>query len=351
MAHYEKKTGKWRGVIKYGPKKRKTKVFATEKEAVEWETQGRAERDRNRQQLRSGEERFAVSNDCIGPLVEEYLIQLQRRNQLREWREKFNFFLKFLAVVPPETHVSRITPDMVMAFIDRDPTRSGNARNKDLSRLEAAWAWIVKRFKLPYANPFLFCNKFPELRTAKYIPPLEDVLKVTNAANGQERLILTLCLVTAARRVELFRIKANTDFFSHDDTIVLTTEKTNGNGERRDRVKIPNELSLQIHEYITRNEITENVFNFTNSERGCWDTWLQNFCCQCGVKPFSVHGIRHRVATELIKRKVELTVIQALLRHTRPSTTDKYIHSIGENLDVRIYTNEIISLLKLDKVA
>lgn len=351
MAYYEEETGKWRGVIKYGKTKRKTKLVATEREAVEWETLGRAERDRNRQQSKTRKGILSISNNCIGPLVEEYLIHLQGRNKPREWKEKFNFLRKFLAIVPPKTHVSNITPDMVMAFIDRDQTRSGNARNKDLKRLDAAWAWGVKRFKLPYANPFVFCDKFPELRKAKYIPPFQDVLKVTLSATGEERLILMLCLVTAARRVEMFRIKVETDFIPDDCILVLTTEKTNGNGERRDKIKIPDELSQQIQRHIENNSITEALFDYVSPDRKNWDKWLKDFCIQNEVKPFTIHGIRHRVATELIKKKIELTDIQALLRHTRASTTDKYIHNIGESLDITIYTKSVLELLKINNAA
>lgn len=208
-----------------------------------------------------------------------------------------------------------------------------------------------KRFKLPYANPFVFCDKFPELRTAKYIPSIQDVLNVTLSATGEERLILMLCLVTAARRVEMFRIKVKTDFIPDDCILVLTTEKTNGNGERRDKIKIPDELSQQIQRHIENNSITDTLFNYVSPDRGNWDNWLKDFCTQNEVRPFTIHGIRHRVATELIKKKIELTDVQALLRHTRASTTDKYIHNIGESLDITIYTKSILDLLKINNVA
>lgn len=343
-----KSNGKWLGVVKYRSGKRRTKSFVKMRDAAEWEEAGRKERDRHE---KTGEASMIRSSDYVGPWLEAYLLDIKRKNQSREWREKFNFFKNFLTFVSPNTHVSSITADSVMAFIDRDSTRSGNARNKDLKRLEAAWAWGVKRLKLAYGNPFVFCDKFPELRTGKYIPPIADVVKIALAATGEERLILMLCLMTAARRVEVFRINVITDFIPSDSILVLTTEKTNGHGERRDKIKIPDELALPIQRHIENNGLTENLFDYVSPDRGNWDKWLKDFCIQNGVKPFSIHGIRHRVATEMIKNKATLTDVQAMLRHTRATTTDKYIHSTGEALDVTIYIKSVLEILKIESAA
>jgi len=239
-----------------------------------------------------------------------------------------------------------------MEFLDRDQSRSGNARNKDLDRLESAWNWAVKVYNFPFWSAFSKLEKFPEIRKAKYIPPLGHILKIVEAAEEEERLILLLCLATAARRVEIFRLNVDTDFLAEDNIVVLTTEKTNGKGQRRDNIKIPEELCKEIQKYIVQNKIKENLFNYSRPERGDWDDWLKDFCISQSIKPFSIHGIRHRLATELIKKKVTLTDVQSLLRHTRASTTDDYIHSIGEHLDVTNHTSSMIEkILNCKKVA
>ena len=172
---------------------------------------------------------------------------------------------------------------------------------------------------------------------------MRDILKVIEASSGEERFILLLSLATAARRVELFRIEVGTDLIFEDNIVVLTTEKTNGRGQRRDRIKIPAELSTALREQVEQNGITGLLFQYSHATRGNWDDWLKAFCLSQDVKPFSIHGIRHRVATELIKQKVALTDVQALLRHTRATTTDAYLHSIGEHLDVTHHLDSVIS--------
>jgi len=344
-----KRNGKWLGVIKYRSGKRRTKTFATKRDAVEWETVERKERDR---QAKTSDGSVTRSINYVGPWLEEYLLEIKGKNHMREWREKFNFFKQFLMFVSPSIAVSKITPALVMQFLDRDETRSGNARNKDLSRLQGAWNWAVKRHDFPFKSPFTVFDKFPEIRKAKYIPPLNNILKVVEAADREEKLILLLSLATAARRVEIFRLQVETDFIAEDNIVVLTTEKTNGRGQRRDKVKIPDALSTEIQKYVEEKERTASLFDYVCPERGEWNDRLNELCIAQGVKPFTIHAIRHRVATELIKKKVPLTDVQSILRHTRASTTDKYIHNIGENLDVTYHASSIIaSFLNFEKVA
>jgi len=346
---YDEKNGKWRGVVKDKKTgKRVTKTLSTKREAVEWENKENAERDR----LNATESFQGQRNNYVGPWLEGYLLSRKNKNQTREWREKLNFFKKFIEFTGPAMPVSKLTPSLIMKFLDRDQSRSGNARNKDLDRLQWAWNWAVKVHDFPFKSPFMALEKFPELRKAKYIPPLGDVLKVIEAAEGEEKLALLLCLATAARRVEIFRIHVDTDFLAEDNIVVLTTEKTNGKGQRRDKMKIPEDLCKEIQKHVIQNEIKGNLFNYSRTDRGDWDDWLKNICTNQAVKPFSIHGIRHRVATELIKKKVSLTDVQSLLRHTRASTTDKYIHSIGEHLDVTYHASSMIStIINSQKVA
>jgi len=332
---YKEKNGKWRGVVKCQGQ-RQTGIFETKREAKDWEEQVRKE-------LRKSGTPPLQSIYYVGPWIEAYLVDIKNKNQEREWREKFNFFKTFLAVFPPDLPISRITSDLVVTFLDRDPNRSGNARNKDLDRLQAAWKWAVKRHGFPFRSPFACFDEYPEIRKVKYVPPMRDILKVIEASSGEERFILLLSLATAARRVELFRIQVGTDLIFEDNIVVLTTEKTNGKGQRRDRMKIPAELSTALREYIEANKITGSLFKYSCPERGNWDDWFKAFCLSQDIKPFTIHGIRHRIATDLIKQRVALTDVQALLRHTRATTTDGYIHAIGEHLDVTNHLNAVVS--------
>ena len=41
---------------------------------------------------------------------------------------------------------------------------------------------------------------------------------------------------------------------------------------------------------------------------------------------FSVHPLRHRCASWLVQRGVSLPIVQSILGHADPSTTERYVH-------------------------
>lgn len=61
---------------------------------------------------------------------------------------------------------------------------------------------------------------------------------------------------------------------------------------------------------------------------------LKRLCWKAGVTPFGSHAIRHYFAVSLVKsQKADITDIQQLLGHQRPTTTDIYLRSVAPNLD------------------
>ena len=61
---------------------------------------------------------------------------------------------------------------------------------------------------------------------------------------------------------------------------------------------------------------------------------LKRLCEKVGVIPFGFHAIRHYFAVSLVKsQKADLTDMQQLLGHQRPTTTDIYLRSVAPNLD------------------
>ena len=57
--------------------------------------------------------------------------------------------------------------------------------------------------------------------------------------------------------------------------------------------------------------------------------FMKRLCDKAGVKRFGFHAIRHLSASILFKIGYELGVIQAILRHKSPGTTERYLRSIG----------------------
>ena len=101
-----------------------------------------------------------------------------------------------------------------------DKYRSGRGSKKivltkDRKNLLAAWTWGVKFLQLPEANPFSKVEKFASERQERYVPTLDDFLKVFHSLeDDQDKLMLYCYLQTGARRDELFRLVwADVDIF------------------------------------------------------------------------------------------------------------------------------------------
>ena len=57
--------------------------------------------------------------------------------------------------------------------------------------------------------------------------------------------------------------------------------------------------------------------------------FMEKLCEKAGVKKFGFHGIRHLTASTLYKLGYEVAVIQIVLRHQSPNTTERYLRRIG----------------------
>lgn len=232
--------------------------------------------------------------------------------------------------------VIAITPEKALKhFQNQFNNRSGNASNKDRKNLISAWNWGVKYKGLVGINPFL-TDKFPEERSPRRIPKEEDFWKVYEVAEGQDKPMLLAYLHTAARRGEIFRLRFDDIDFAEEQIRLWTRKREDGTMEF-DWIPMTATLSQSLLSHINQNHTTEIIF--PNPETGKFYVerkhWMEGLCRRAGVKPFGVHGIRHLSASILAKEGVSLPVIQAILRHKRATTTQRYFHALGLKKELR----------------
>jgi site-specific recombinase XerD len=58
--------------------------------------------------------------------------------------------------------------------------------------------------------------------------------------------------------------------------------------------------------------------------------WVKALCRKAGVKPFGLHAIRHPNPSLLAEYGVPAMKIMKILRHKRLSTTQRYLHQLGD---------------------
>ena len=234
---------------------------------------------------------------------------------------------------------SDITNDMVEAHILKRSKISAYTANKDLRYLRALFNYGIKR-KLIFENPTDGIDFLPENRTRRYVPPKKDVLKVIQAADPDTQDYLWCIVLTAARMNEINSLTWE-DVNLEDRYVTLwTRKKRHGNREPRDIPMVSKLYDILVYRHKHRDPEKPWVFWHTY-----WDRKLKQkvsgpykerkgimttLCKKAKVRHFRFHPFRHFTASILDDLGIPIGVIQRILGHENRSTTERYLHSIGE---------------------
>jgi integrase len=305
--------------------KRREMVFATKKEALSWEASMR----RKPASELSGMTAMA----CLGDWALAYLDYAQNRFVVKTYKEKVALFHLFFEEVPPETATTSLTPADVMRYIvKQSQQRSGYSANKDRKNLVAAWNWGMRYMNpvLPGPNPCRV-ERMVEVRHPRYVPPLEDLWKVFNAAEGQDRVMLLTYNESWARRGEVFQLRWADDIDFEKKRIRLGTRKRLGGTMEYEWLPMTDALFNGLREH---RKTADLEWVFLNPETGApyreRKRWMRGLCERVGVKPFGLHAIRHLNPSLLAEHGVPPIHIMKIMRHKRLSTTQKYLHVYGD---------------------
>lgn len=336
---------RWRGFVRVDGKIVASKWFGRggkeQRKAIIWEE---AEKERLMEEARQeAVEQLKTGTGSVRPLgwAESYLDDVELRCTKKTYDEKNGAFVRLFKFTRG-TPLADFQPGLILRFLQGEcKNRSGHAANKDRKNLMTAWEWGRKYLTdFPnLANPFAAVERFPEEPQGRYVPPEEDFWKVFEKAQGQDRVMLFAFLHLAARRGELFRLKwSDVDF--QKGQVRLTTRKTKDGSMRADWIPMTNDLKSILRRWWAGRPYPASEFVFTMLEDACsgfspGDPFkhrqhvMKKICKKAGVKPFGFHAIRHLTAVMLYKSGQPLSVIQKILRHQHPSTTEKYLVSLG----------------------
>lgn len=293
---------------------------------------------------------------CLIDWAEAYLDNCQERFVEGTYKEKRAVFMRFFKEISPETPVLDLTPSMTQAYLlKQKKERSGYASNKDRKNLLAGWNWGMLYMNPPLPKPSPFGTpKMPEIRNPRYVPPEEDFWKIFKQTKGQDRVMLLLFIHLACRRSEAFRLKWDDIDFEKKRIRLWTRKRENGSYEY-EWLPMTEELQQGLLWWSRACPVkTDSVFVCLEKTPFCTEYYGEPFkerrhfmgklCEKAGVKPFGFHAIRHLSASILYDLGYSVSVIQTILRHKSPSTTERYLKSLGlENV------REALESLSMDR--
>ena len=278
----------------------------------------------------------------LGDWAQKYLNYARSRFSPKTYMEKCLAFRLLFKEIDKALSINELKPaDVLKYVVKQKEERSGYAANKDRKNLVAGWNWGMKYLNppLPGPNPCLV-EKMPEVRSPRYVPPEEDFWKIYAATEGQDKVMLLTFLHLAARRGEVFRM-AWEDVDFGNSRIRLWTRKRMGGTYEYDWLPMTKELRDALRWWWEHRPIKDKPSVFLCLEKTDLNSdyyglpfknrhhFMHRLCDKAKVPPFGFHAIRHLSASTLFNSGYDLGVIQAILRHQSPSTTERYLKSIG----------------------
>ena len=241
-----------------------------------------------------------------------------------------------------QSSCDEVTTESVQKYlIRRQEETSSYTANKELRYLRALFNFALHPSRnLVDRNPTTGIDFFPVDKTIKYVPPKEDVLRVILAADSGVQDYLWTIALTIGRMSEINRLTwADVNFDSR--FVILYTRKKRGGHLTPRKVPMPDKLHKVLsrrfeerdkhkpwvfwHRYWSRkgNEWVEGPFKDRKKI-------MKALCQKAGVKYFRFHALRHFGASLLDSANVPIGSIQRILGHENRTTTEIYLHSIGE---------------------
>lgn len=295
--------------------------------AKKWESKTRKE-IQNHGKLLSVAKWFLIHGEYT-----EKTIKLKTFNRKKTVKARF---LDFSGNIP----VEKIDSFLVKKYINlQKKERPGGAVNEDIKELRSIWNWGFQT--LPFFpdknNPFTNQPKLPAIKKPHIVPTIEDFWKIYQAADQlQDQALLLIIYYTAARPIEVYRLKIN-DINIENNLLCLWSRKGKNHDlqprwnpidknlkkilcKLLDQRKTDNKNRLLFISSAKKNK-GKKIFNRQNL--------MKSLCEKAHVKRFGLYGIRHLRARINYTKGCSVKELQVLLGHARPSTTDYYLSQYG----------------------
>lgn len=336
MSVYFKKGKGWRYDFTLNGTRHTEAWFETKKAAKQAEAKKREELLKPKQQLPKIEK---IQTDMVFlTLANKRLDYVKKYNSAEHFRHVLYHVRRWVKDWKGLT-CSEITSEMVETYIIKRSDVSPFTANKDLRYLRALFNYGIKR-KLIVENPTDGIDFLPEEKKKRYVPPKKDVLKVINVADPDTQDYLWSIVLTAARMNEINSLTWDDVNFKEQYVTLWTRKKKNGNREPRDIPMVSKLYDILMYRFQNRDQDKPWVFWHTYWSRklsqkvsgpyGDRKKVMKTLCERAEVRYFRFHPFRHLTASILDDLGVPIGVIQRILGHENRSTTERYLHSIGE---------------------
>ena len=290
-------------------------------------------------------------------LANRKLDDVEARNSLRYYKD-FQYMSRRWAQLWGELNCRQITREMIEQFVRRRKKQvSARTANKEIRYLRSVFNFGKKKDWLS-TSPVDGIDFFSVDKQIRYIPTAEDVEKIILYARSDKWLMarypdapdyLETLRDTLGRMSEINRLKWD-DVNLEEKYLVLYTRKIDGGLSPR---KIP--MTQRLDEILTLRYApgdSEKPWVFWNPRTGLpyrdRKSIMKRLCKEARVPYFRFHSLRHSGASLMDNHHVPAGAIQRILGHKNRTTTEIYLHSLGEGEREAI---EVFEAVREEKVS
>jgi integrase len=192
---------------------------------------------------------------------------------------------------------------------------------------------LGRKWKVPGIgeNPTSGLSTAPDTHRDRFLSP-EETQRLIASINADENVTaaqaIKLLLLTGGRRNEITHAKW--DYVNWDNRTLLVPMSKSG----RPRAIALNGQALELLRSIRRLPGNPYIFPSEVTGRPCpslyfpWSRIRQ----RAGLEGVRLHDLRHSFASFLVNEGISLYVVQGLLGHTQPRTTQRYAHLAQQTL-------------------
>ncbi len=260
---------------------------------------------------------------------------------LRNKKNDIDKFINFMSI----NNNKNLSLDLLRKFLsESNEVYSKKSILRIISNLKSFFDYLVK-------NSFLENNLFneinnpkieknlPNIATIKEIDKLIDIISESNKLGTRDRAIIELIYSAGLRVSEAQSINLEDIDFEINQAIIF------GKGKKYRSVIFGDKTKIVLRNYAKKrnpiNEKTKAFFLNNKGERLSIRTIqhiVKKHMKAAGLNPdFHTHTLRHSFATHLMDGGADLRVVQELLGHSSPKTTEIYTH-ISVEKSREIYT-------------
>jgi integrase len=253
----------------------------------------------------------------------------------RSWRTDETVFRVHILPLLGSKPIDEITGDAIADLVQRmrDRGYASGTTNRVLILIRFIFN-LARKWKIPGVreNPTFGLNTAPDVQRDRFLTPEETkrlIASINVDENRSAAQTIMMLLLTGARRNEVSHAKW--DYIDWERRTLLVPVSKTG----KPRAIALNGRAMALLRSIPRQGDNPYIFPSPLTGRPCpslhfpWTRIKQRAI----LDDLRLHDLRHSFASFLVNEGVSLYVVQGLLGHTQPRTTQRYAHLAQDTLN------------------